>query len=68
MSPRVRIESEQAVIETLLDALRRSDRDMESALYRAMGTLRVRRQEPIVSGFGKVMALHVERSKRQAAN
>lgn len=68
VSPRVAIESDQAVIDAMLDALSRSDKDMESALYRALGTLRVRRQEPIVSGFGKVMPLHVERSQRGQRN
>jgi hypothetical protein len=61
VSPRVEIADDQAVIDTLLGAMRRSGGDNASALYQALGTLRVRRQEPIVTGFGKVMPLHVER-------
>jgi hypothetical protein len=68
VSPRVPVASDQSVIDALLDALSDSDRDMESALYRAMGTLRVRRHEPITTSFGKVMPLHVERSKQGPAS
>jgi hypothetical protein len=68
VSPRVDLDSDQAAIDALLDALRRSGHDMESALYRALRTLRVRRHDPITTGFGKVMPLHVERSTRKSGS
>jgi hypothetical protein len=60
VSPRVTIADETSVIAEFLEALRRSDRDMESALFKRSDTLRVRRMEPLETGRGKVSPLHAK--------
>ncbi|HVM14838.1 MAG TPA: hypothetical protein VM287_10995 [Egibacteraceae bacterium] len=63
VSPRVSVDDESAVVQTVLDALRKVDAvgpGIASVLEQA-GTLRVRRQEPVRTGAGKLMPLHVNR-------
>ena len=66
ISPRVGSINEQAVVETVLEALSRgSDAgSVAGAIWRQAGTLKVRRTEPIWTARGKLMPLHLShRSK-----
>ena len=69
VSPRVRIESEEAVVRAVLDALGRigGAAEMSRGLWSQASTLRVRREEPVVSARGKWIPLHVVRGAPQAA-
>lgn len=63
VSPRVAMDDERAVVQTVLEGLRKVDGvgpGIASVLEQA-GTLRVRRQEPVRTGAGKLMPLHVNR-------
>jgi hypothetical protein len=61
VSPRVEIASESAVVEALLDGLADGSpgADMARATWAAAGTLRVERREPVWTGRGKLMPLHL---------
>jgi hypothetical protein len=63
ISPRLNIESEGEVIEFLHNALRASSpaAGAASAVWKQAGTIRVRRREPVWTGRGKLLPLHVER-------
>lgn len=63
VSPRVPIPSETAVIETVLAELHRSSVMADSArtVWSQAGTLRVKRIEPIWTGRGKLLPLHLAR-------
>jgi hypothetical protein len=64
VSPRVQLDDEQAVIDAVLAALRRSSAaaDMAAATWAQAGTLRVRRAEPVSTRVGKLMPLHIQRA------
>ena len=67
VSPRVRIDDEQQVIDTVLEALGRGSvvADLARALWTKTRTLRVVRAEPIWTARGKLMPLHLgQRSRR----
>jgi hypothetical protein len=58
ISPRVTIRDESEVITTVLEALKRkSNAPRAVELWKQAGTLRVKRQEPISTAYGKFMPL-----------
>jgi hypothetical protein len=59
VSPTLVIEDEAAVVETVLEALRRGGpaNDLARAIWSQAETLRVRRMAPILTGRGKLMPL-----------
>jgi hypothetical protein len=63
ISPRVEIADEQAVIHVVLDALRDSSAmgDAARTVWQNAQTLQVKRMEPVWTGRGKLMPLHIER-------
>lgn len=63
ISPRVAIASESEVIDAVMAALHRSSVMADSArnIWAQAGTLRVRRMEPIWTGRGKLLPLHLAR-------
>jgi hypothetical protein len=63
VSPRLVIEDEQQVIETVLEAMSRSSVGADSArdIWGQAGTLRIKRAEPIWTSRGKLMPLHLLR-------
>jgi hypothetical protein len=70
--PRIRIDDEEAVTETILDSLRQSAiapgqgtlaAEMTRHLWRQAESLRVKRAVPRVTEHGKLMTLHVERNR-----
>ncbi len=65
VSPSVDLESEQAVVDTVLDALARTSvaADMARAHWAPAGSFRVVRRRPLVSARGKQMPLRVMRSQ-----
>jgi hypothetical protein len=67
VSPKIHIDDDQQVIETVFEALRRgtSVADLARAQWSQAGTLRVKRMEPISTARGKLMPLHLAR-RRQA--
>lgn len=64
VSPRVALEDEAAVVETVLDELGPGPL---RTLWSQAGTLRVIRREPVWTERGKLMPLHLERHVSQAA-
>jgi hypothetical protein len=62
--PRVPLASEQAVIDTVLQALadRGGAADMSRGIWSQAGTLRVRREAPHLTARGKLIPLQVNRS------
>ncbi|MDH3884628.1 MAG: hypothetical protein OET63_10455 [Desulfobacterales bacterium] len=57
--PRIQITDESQVIATVLDALRRRGAGPQAiGLWKQAETLRIKRQEPILTGRGKFMPLH----------
>jgi hypothetical protein len=69
VSPRVQLQHENDVIEAVMRALAASSVMADSArgIWAQAGTMRVKRMEPIWTGRGKLMPLHlVRRSQRQA--
>ncbi len=68
VSPDVAIADEDEVVRTVLDAIQHSDRlgEYTAALWERAGTLRVRRQQPVRTGAGKLMPLHVARKEARA--
>lgn len=63
ISPRVEIADEQHVIEVILNALRESSpmADAARTVWQQMQTIQVKRAEPILTGRGKLMPLHIQR-------
>ena len=61
VSPRVRIESEAAVVDAVLEAMRRSSvaANMAAAVWAQADTLRVKRMDPVSTRVGKLMPLHM---------
>ncbi len=66
ISPRVKIENESNVIATVLNALRESSSMAAAAqqVWKHAETLQVKRMEPIWTGRGKLMPLHLASSKQ----
>jgi phenylacetate-coenzyme A ligase PaaK-like adenylate-forming protein len=64
ISPRIEIPDEQSVIKCVLDALRGSSQMADTARvsWQQAHTLAVKRQEPVWTGRGKLMPLHLERN------
>ena len=60
VSPRVQIDNEAEILETVMQALKQGSTaaHLASALWKQAETLRVRRQEPIWTARGKFMHLH----------
>jgi hypothetical protein len=69
VSPRVTITDEQEVIDFLHESLRASSpaAGAASAVWKQAGTIRVRRTEPVWTGRGKLMPLHIDRAARPTA-
>lgn len=70
ISPRVRIDDEQAVIDTVMQALSRMNSGAEGAraIWSQAGSLRVKRAEPFWTSRGKLMPLHlVKQAKDRGA-
>lgn len=63
VSPKIPIEDERAVIDTVMQALRQSNvaADLARAVWSQAKTLRIRRMEPIWTAQGKLMPLHLAR-------
>jgi hypothetical protein len=63
ISPRVEIEDESAVIDVMLNALRQSSSmaDAARALWQHTQTIQIKRAEPVWTGRGKLMPLHIGR-------
>ena len=61
VSPRVHLESEAAVVDVVLEAMRRSSTaaDMAAAVWAQADTLRVKRMDPVSTRVGKLMPLHM---------
>lgn len=69
VSPGVRIDDEQAVIDTVLEAMRPLKRGMDRAIFLEGSTLRVKRMNPIVTGRGnKLMPLYSTRNRGSKNN
>lgn len=67
VSPGVKIESENEVINFVYNSLENSSdmADTTQAVWKQAGTLRVKRMEPIWTGRGKLMSLYVAKRYRQ---
>jgi len=65
ISPRVQIADESEVVPAILAALDQSSimGSGTRAIWAQAGTLRVQRREPILTGRGKLMPLHLERKR-----
>jgi hypothetical protein len=61
VSPRVPLQDENEVVETVLQALSQSSTaaDLAQAIWRQAGSLRIKRQEPVWTARGKLMPLHL---------
>jgi len=61
--PRIEIVDEQAVIEAVLKGLRGSSpmADAARTVWQQAHTLRIMRQEPVVTAAGKLLPLHIQR-------
>ncbi|MDH3692839.1 MAG: hypothetical protein OEU36_25715, partial [Gammaproteobacteria bacterium] len=67
ISPRVHIPNDETVVEAVLQAMGRESlgADAARAILRQTDTLRVQRREPIWTGRGKLMPLHVAKRHNQ---
>jgi hypothetical protein len=67
INPRIEIKDEREVIETVMEALKRSSvaADLARSIWDQAGTLRVKRAEPILTTRGKLMPLHLQRSPKE---
>jgi len=65
ISPRVDITDEQRVIEVIHDAMRSSSSMADAALttWQQTKTIQIKRMEPIPTARGKLLPLHIERSR-----
>ncbi|HJX37950.1 MAG TPA: hypothetical protein VJ714_05090 [Anaerolineae bacterium] len=63
IDPKIMIADERDVIEAILSTLRQSSpmADAARTVWQQMQTIRVRRAEPILTGRGKLMPLHIQR-------
>lgn len=63
ISPRVSLDDERAVIECVLKTLRESSAGADAArmVWQHAETIQIKRMEPIWSGRGKLMPLHLDR-------
>ncbi len=68
VSPRLQLDDEQAVLDTVLQALGRSSSaaDVARSVWQRTGALRLRRAEPQSTANGKVLPLHIRRRDRPA--
>lgn len=68
VSPRVRIEDESQVIPAVLEQLQRSSVMAASAkgIWAQAGTLRLKRMDPVWTGRGKLLPLHLIRRNKPA--
>jgi hypothetical protein len=68
ISPRIEIADEQAVLQTLLQALRASNprSDAAGSIWQNSGTFQIKRQEPAVTARGKLVLL--DRRRRGATH
>jgi hypothetical protein len=62
ISPRIVIGDEQVVIDVILNALRESSpmADAARTVWQQMHTIQVRRTEPVLTGRGTLMPLHIQ--------
>jgi hypothetical protein len=69
VSPKLRIDDEAAIIETIEDELGRGTlgANMGRALWSRAHTLRIKRSEPILTGRGKLMPLHLARRSKPSS-
>ncbi|OGQ80158.1 MAG: hypothetical protein A3F90_12710 [Deltaproteobacteria bacterium RIFCSPLOWO2_12_FULL_60_19] len=69
ISPKIQIADETAVVAALLDALGQTDGTADSAraLWKQARTIRVERMEPIWTGRGKLMPLHLAKAPHSAS-
>jgi hypothetical protein len=67
VSPRVQIQAESDVIDAVMNALQSSSVMADSArgIWAQAGTMRVKRMEPVWTGRGKLMPLHLIRRAKQ---
>lgn len=74
--PKIQIEDEETVIDTVLDALRQRSTapgqgglaaEMTRNTWKQAETLRVKRMAPILTGHGKMMPLHVDRTPKASS-
>jgi hypothetical protein len=63
ISPCVELTNENIAIEAVLAALQPIATEADRSVWRQAQTLRVRRQEPIWTGRGKLMPLHIMKNK-----
>lgn len=63
VSPKIHLDSEEAVVNTVLEAMGRSSvgADAARAIWSQASTLRVKRAEPVWTSRGKLMPLHLVR-------
>lgn len=63
VSPKIKINNETAVIDTVLEALGQGSdsADLTRALWQQTGSLQIKRMEPVWTARGKMMPLHVIR-------
>lgn len=63
VSPRIDLQDESAVVETVLDAMGKTSvsADIARATWSKAGTLRVKRMEPVIPASGKFMPLYTVR-------
>ena len=64
ISPHIEIEDEQAVVETLQVALRRSSpaADAARSVWQQADTIQIKRQMPLTTARGKLMPLYIQRA------
>jgi hypothetical protein len=62
--PRLEIADERAVVDVVMEALRRSSAMADAArgVWQRSGTLQVTRSEPVLTAHGKLMPLHLEQA------
>lgn len=65
VSPQVRIEDDKQLVDTVLMKLAATSimADRAQAIWAQAGTIQVKREEPIWSGRGKLMPLHLDRQR-----
>lgn len=64
VSPYVRLENDQEVVDAVLEAMKPIKRGMDRAIFREGATFRVKRMEPVVTGRGsKLIPLHSKRNR-----
>ena len=68
IDPSIRIDDERAVIDDVLDALRRSGAmaDAARSVWQRNDSIKIRRMKPVWTARGKMMPLHLERTGSQS--